>query len=173
MLAVDFLRSSYKTAVQTRLAVSDFHCSWKTLLRRSPLLEIAGKRLVRVFIAGSTLFTLAIWVAHPGVASAEAAGPDFFRVVGVSVDDVLNIRAEPSPRAPKLGEIPPGADCLRNLGCRGGLTYEEFTTLGPDEQDARLRENPRWCRIDYEGINGWVAGRYLGEGSCSRANPEP
>jgi uncharacterized protein YraI len=102
-----------------------------------------------------------------GAALAEADGPDFYRVIDVAADDVLNIRAEPDPGAAKVGEIPPGADCVRNLGCRGGLTLQEFTTLSEAEQAERLRQNPRWCQVEYQGVTGWVAGRYLAEGACA------
>jgi uncharacterized protein YraI len=103
-------------------------------------------------------------------AIADADGPDFYAVTGVAADDVLNIRAEPSPHAPKTGEIPPDGICVRNLGCRGGLTFQQFTELSPSQQAERLREDPRWCKIEYEGITGWVAGRYLKEGSCDPAS---
>jgi len=118
-------------------------------------------------VAASVWVGAAILLSHSAHLRAEADGPDFYQVTGVADDDVLNVRAAPSPHAKKLGAIPPGADCVRNLGCRGGLTFEEFTTLSPAEQAARRRANPRWCRIDYQGVTGWVAGRYLVEGGCS------
>jgi multidrug efflux pump subunit AcrB len=49
-----------------------------------------------------------------------------------------------------------------------GLTFEEFTTLSPAEKERRARENPRWCKVEYEGVTGRVAGRYLTEGDCRR-----
>ena len=97
---------------------------------------------------------------------AEADGPDHYRVTGVVADDLLNIRAEPNPRAEKVGEIPSDGNCIRNLGCRGGLTMDEYSTLSAEQKTRRLRENPRWCKIDYQGVEGWVAGRYLAEGGC-------
>jgi hypothetical protein len=103
-----------------------------------------------------------------GTASATADGPDYYRVTGVAATDVLNIRSEPDPHAPKVGEIPPDGICVRNLGCRGGLSFQEFTELSTAEKEQRLRENPRWCRIEYQGVTGWVAGRFLAEGSCDR-----
>jgi uncharacterized protein YraI len=99
-------------------------------------------------------------------AGAEADGPDFYAVTGVAADDVLNIRAHPDPHAAKLGEIPPNGTCVRNLGCRGGLTFEEFTELSEAQKARRLKENPRWCKIEFKGTTGWVAGRYLMEGTC-------
>lgn len=105
---------------------------------------------------------------HATPAHAEADGPDHFTVSGVAAGDVLNMRAEPSARARKVGAVPPAATCVRNLGCQGGLSYQEFTTLSPAQKQQRLRENPRWCRVEYRGVQGWVAGRYLMEGSCAR-----
>jgi hypothetical protein len=99
---------------------------------------------------------------------ATADGPDFFQVSGVAGNDVLNIRSEADPHATKIGEIPADGTCVRNLGCQGGLTFQEFTELSPAEQKQRIKENPRWCKIEYHGISGWVAGRYLQEGGCSK-----
>ena len=97
---------------------------------------------------------------------AEADGPDFYKVRDVSFNDTLAIRAEPHTDAARLGEIPPDGNCIRNLGCQGGLTLLEFTTLTQEQQARRLLENPRWCRVKYRRITGWVAGRYLAEDSC-------
>jgi SH3-like domain-containing protein len=113
------------------------------------------------------LLVIACLVAQSGQALAEADGPDYYRVVNVAQSDVLNIRAQPTAKARKIGEIPPGADCVRNLGCQGGLTLHEFTTLSEAQKAQRLRDNPRWCQVEYRGTTGWVAGRYLAEGSCS------
>lgn len=110
----------------------------------------------------------ALLVAFASAAHATADGPDHFTVRGVSAGHVLNIRAEPDAKAPRVGAIPATGTCIRNLGCRGGLTLNEFTTLTPEEQARRQRENPRWCRIEYRGTTGWVAGRYLREGECRR-----
>ena len=118
-------------------------------------------------IVAVTAVALTAVALTPGAAGAEADGPDFFRVIGVAADDVLNIRSEPRASGEKLGEIPPGAECVRNLGCQGGLNFEEYTTLTEEEKAARLRANPRWCRVEYEGVVGWAAGRYLAEGSCA------
>jgi hypothetical protein len=98
---------------------------------------------------------------------AEASGPDYWQVQGVADNDVLNIRIDADPHAKKIGEIPPGASCIQNLGCQGGLSFEEFMTLSKKEKVAAEKARPRWCQIEYQGIRGWVAGRYLAEGSCN------
>lgn len=99
-------------------------------------------------------------------AGADADGPDYLRVVGVGDGDRLNIRAQPNARSTKVGEIPPNGKCIANRGCQGGLSFAVYSTLNPSEQAKRLKENPRWCRIEYQGLIGWVAGRYLAEGGC-------
>ena len=101
-----------------------------------------------------------------GAARAEADGPDHYRVTGVAVNDMLHLRAAPNSKAAQVGGIPPGANCVRNLGCRGGLSFRETTTLSPVQQRERLRQHPRWCRVEYRGVTGWAAGRYLAEGGC-------
>lgn len=97
---------------------------------------------------------------------ATADGPDYWQVHSVDSNDVLNIRSEPHWQARKIGEIPPDGQCIKNLRCVGGLTFQEFTTLSDDEKQRISKERPRWCYIEYKGIKGWVAGRYLREGAC-------
>lgn len=109
---------------------------------------------------------ISIFALFAGVlnAQAEADGPDFFRVEGVRAGDVLNIRAAPSATAAKLGGIPPRANGVKNLGCRGGLTFAQWQKAGQAEREAA--QKTRWCRISWQGVEGWVAARYLREGSA-------
>jgi hypothetical protein len=113
-------------------------------------------------------------MAAGGVAQATADGPDHYRVRGVSPGRHLTLRAEPSTASVPLARIPSEATCLRSLGCRGGLSFEEFTTLGEQDKRRRTAENARWCKVDYRGTVGWVAGAYLAEDACSpSATPAP
>lgn len=98
-----------------------------------------------------------------GGARAEADGPDFYRVVGVSADDVLNIRAAPTVRAAIVGTIPAGADGVRNFGSTGGMTLAAFQAATPEERAAARRR--LWRRVGYDRVIGWSAGRYLVEGA--------
>lgn len=97
------------------------------------------------------------------LAYAEADGPDFYAVTGVASDDVLNLRAEPSARSEKIGAIPHNARRLRSLGCQGMPTFAEWEKMTP-QQRARSGKN-HWCRVEFRGTTGWVAGRYLREDS--------
>lgn len=79
----------------------------------------------------------------PAVAGATADGPDFYRVVGVAADDMLNLRRGP------------------------GTGYEVIVGL-PLGREVNLlsREGNGWCLIalrEAPQLQGYVACRYLGE----------
>ena len=112
---------------------------------------------------------LLLLIVTSGTAIADADGPDYYKVKGVASNDVLNIRSKADSNAKKVGEIPPGADCVKNLGCKGGLSMSEFTDLSKEEQAAILKKRPRWCFVEYLGIKGWVSAHFLAEGSCTTA----
>jgi len=116
---------------------------------------------------------IAILIVTASPVFADADGPDFFEVTGVPDDDVLNIRTRPDPTAEIIGQIPPDGSCVRNLGCQGGLTFQEFTELSEEQKAVRLKENPRWCKVRYRDVEGWVAGRYLKEGTCNVSVVDP
>lgn len=135
-------------------------------------MTISATRFARRFLFARHLLVAAmaatpVLLLQPAPAMAEADGPDHFRVTDVAGNDTLNIRSEPNARARKLGEIPPDGNGLRNLGCRGGLSFAEWQKATPAQRRASVRS--RWCRIEYRGVTGWVAGRYLAEGNAPRA----
>ena len=125
-----------------------------------PWRVISKRKAVLVSLAGAML------ALGSSVATAEADGPDFYKVTGIPKGDILNIRVSPDAHAAKVGEIPPEGTCIRNRGCQGGLTFQEYSTLSKSGQVKRLKQNPRWCQVEYQGVTGWVAGRYLAEGGC-------
>lgn len=94
---------------------------------------------------------------------AEASGPDFYRVDGVSPDSGLVLRAAPDRAAPAIGGLPADARGLRNRGCVGGPTLADYTQADVEAR-AALRET-RWCKVAWAGRLGWVAGWYLREGT--------
>ncbi len=116
--------------------------------------------------------TIAIFftaLAMTGTAYATADGPDYYRVTKVDQGDIVNLRAGANAKAEMIIEIPPDSNCILNLGCHGGLTMDEFTTLSKEEQQKRQKKNPRWCKVEFNAIVGWVAGRFLAEGDCNAA----
>lgn len=114
----------------------------------------------------SALLGMILMIAAPAPSLADASGPDFFRVVDVAADDVLNIRAAASASSDKIGSIPHDADGIRNMGCEGGMSYAQWAQASKAEREAASHR--RWCRISYKGVEGWAAGRFLGEGSTPR-----
>ncbi len=85
--------------------------------------------------------------------------PAFWAVTGVGSSDVLHLRDVPSADSKSLARIPSNARGLKHLGCRRNQP--------PMEQWARMTEAARrealtqWCRVEYNGQEGWVAGRFL------------
>jgi hypothetical protein len=108
--------------------------------------------------AGSTqglraLSLLALSTAFAsGPAAATAGGPDHYRVQAVAKGSFLNLRAEPSTASRRIGKIPADAQCLKNLGCR-------------------VERDIRWCKVEFQGATGWVAGAYLAESACKTVQP--
>lgn len=117
----------------------------------------------------SLVFVMSVGVV-PSISFSDASGPDFFRVIDVAANDVLNIRDRASASAQKVGEIPPNTDGIINLGCSGGLTFAEWEEATPEEREASKKQ--RWCQIDYLGTVGWAAARYLAEGSAPEGETE-
>ncbi len=119
----------------------------------------------------------AVLLIAVSLASATADGPDFWQAVETNCDTAMVIHAEPGGQAEPVGAIPPGGTCIRNLGCQGGLSLKDYQALSEAERATRMQENPRWCRIEYNGVVGWVEGRLLREGYCDSVSgdetPDP
>ncbi len=83
-------------------------------------------------------------------------GPDFWEVSGVQAGDALNMRRGPSTKEPVVTRFKNG-DVLRNTGCR-------------------MADGQRWCAVERPedpSVAGWVAGRFLREGSYAGASATP
>jgi hypothetical protein len=91
-------------------------------------------------------------------ASAEEQATRFM-VTGVAPSDVLHVRDVPSADSRSIGTIPPTAHGLPNLGClRKQPNLDDWMRMTAAQRaDAKLL----WCRVEYKGIVGWVAGRFL------------
>lgn len=113
-------------------------------------------------IVGGVVVLVVLLTLSPPAVHAEADGPDWWAVTGVSPDDVLNVRAEASTSSRKIGAIPPDAQGLRNLGCTGVMSFAEWEKA--TEAERERAKHDKWCKIEYRGTTGWVAGRYLMEG---------
>ena len=93
---------------------------------------------------------------------ATADGPDYYRVVDVTANNVLNMRASPNTSGIVIGAIPADAGGIANFGCIGGLTLTEYEAATATERAAARKT--RWCKVGYDRIIGWAAGWFLAEG---------
>jgi hypothetical protein len=114
---------------------------------------------------------LSALLARGEVARAEASGPDTWDVKGVRADDTLNVHERPDARSRSIAGIPSDAKGLRNLGCSGVPTFQQWSRMS--EADRVRSARARWCRIEYAGVRGWVAGRFLAEGGSSTGQSGP
>jgi uncharacterized protein YraI len=97
--------------------------------------------LRRRLLGAILLVSLALLLSAGSAARYEAHAQDgarTYRVVHVDGDDVLNIRTGPYGGARIVGAIPPGGRGVELIG------------------DCRT-----WCPVRYNGVTGWVNGRYL------------
>ncbi len=106
------------------------------------------------------LVVLVCFASGPVFATAD--GPDYYRVVDVTVNNVLNMRASPNTSGAIIGVIPSDADGIANFGCIGGLTLTEYEVATETERAAARKT--RWCKVGYDRTIGWVAGWFLAEG---------
>jgi len=95
----------------------------------------------------------------PSAAQEHAPSPPFWAVTGVHANDVLHLRDVPSAEAKSLAGIPPNAHGLKNLGCRYTQPpLEHWMRMNKAQRELAVTQ---WCRIEYQGKQGWVAARYL------------
>lgn len=113
------------------------------------MFRISSVRIVAV-VAGTLL------CATTAPAQDEAT---LFMVTGVASSDVLHIRDVPSADSRSVGTIPPAAHGLKNLGClRKQPSLDDWMRMTAAQRaDVKIL----WCRVNYKGTTGWVAGRYL------------
>ena len=112
------------------------------------------------------VLTAAVLLARAiaGLCLAEEA-TSYWAVTGVAAGDVLHLRDVPSAESRSLARIPPNARGLKHLGCRRNQPALEVWMRMSTAQ--RQAAQSLWCRVEYRGKQGWVAGRYL------RADPGP
>jgi len=85
--------------------------------------------------------------------------PAFWAVAGVSSSDVLHLRDVPSADSKSLAQIPANARGLKHLGCRRNQPpMDQWARMNAAQRREALTQ---WCRVEYHGQEGWVAGRFL------------
>jgi hypothetical protein len=105
---------------------------------------------------------LAVLAVTPALAQTAAAdGPTFWAVTGVRSDDTLSLRVAPNADSRRIARIPFNARGLKSYGCPSHVTFEQWKRMTQPQRDRAARS--RWCEVEYKGMKGWVAGRFLKE----------
>jgi hypothetical protein len=104
---------------------------------------------------------LLLLVAAPAPAQTAADNPTYWAVTGVPYYDSLNLRVAPDADSKRIAKIPFNARGLKNYGCPNHVTFEQWKRMTQAQKDWAARS--RWCQIEYNGMRGWVAGRFLKE----------
>jgi uncharacterized protein YraI len=114
------------------------------------------------FWAG-TICLLAMLAATPALAQTTVIsdGPSTWAVTDVRSDDTLNLRVGPNADSKRIAKIPHNARGLKNYGCPNHVTFEQWKRMSKVQKDRAARS--RWCEVEYKGMKGWVAGRFLKE----------
>jgi hypothetical protein len=105
--------------------------------------------------------TLLLLVATSALAQMAPGGPAYWAVTGVASYDSLNLRMAPNGDAKRIAKIPFNARGLKNYGCPNYVTFEQWKRMTQAQKDTAARV--RWCQVEYNGMKGWVAGRFLKE----------
>jgi len=109
-------------------------------------------------VAGAALIAVMGAAAWAGDAKTPEP-PAFWAVTGVPADDVLHMRDVPHGDSKILADIPPKAHGLKHLGCmKPQPSLDRWIEMTNDE---RANAKLEWCRVEYRGRQGWVAGRFL------------
>ena len=104
---------------------------------------------------------LLLLVATSAPAQTAADTPPYWAVTGVPAYDSLNLRVAPDADSKRIAKIPFNARGLKNHGCPNNVTFEQWKRMTQAQKDWAART--RWCQIEYNGMRGWVAGRFLKE----------
>lgn len=116
----------------------------------------------RSLVFSLLLFSVALLGGWLDLVSAEADGPDYWAVKGVSQDDHLNLRKGPSIKFSVIAQIPSEFTHLENLGCSPAFMITDWERFSEYERDVAV--SLRWCRVRFHDHVGWVKGSYLQEG---------
>jgi hypothetical protein len=99
--------------------------------------------------------------AMPALAQSAADAPEYWAVTGVPSYDSLNLRVAPDADSRRIAKIPFNARGIKNHGCPNHVTFEQWKRMTQGQKDRAARS--RWCEVEYMGMKGWVAGRFLRE----------
>jgi heat shock protein HslJ len=122
----------------------------------------SDRRAIRLTCLSIRLIGVGLLLAIGKGAHALADGPDYLQVRSQADSAELVLRVRPSPDSTKLARIPGAADGLRSFGCKGGMSYEQWSRSTAEARAQAAAD--RWCLVGYRRVIGWLPGRVLAEG---------
>lgn len=108
----------------------------------------------------------AIFVAS-SLATPAAQANTFvsWEVANVDWDDVLNVRAWPSPQSAIRAGYPNGTALMMTGRCMNGVSLKDISAMALADQVEKVRFT--WCEVWHDPADtgnwepGWVYGRYI------------
>lgn len=95
-------------------------------------------------------------------AFAEASGPDFYQIkADLAAGKTIPIYRDHSLNSEVVSDNVPRATQLKNLGCWGTPDFQTWSSM--DEPARAKAKDNAWCKVSYEGYEGWVKNIYLAE----------
>ena len=84
-----------------------------------------------------------------------------WRTHNLPAGETLNVRSGPGTNGRVVGELPFGARGILVMdgGCRPGPDNIAFEAMGPTERARAVSRS--WCDVEWNGLRGWVYGKYL------------
>ena len=107
-------------------------------------------------VAATTLALLTV-TAH---AEIDGHGPDAWRVIGISANDVLNARMGPGTNYPVIETFAHNERGLQQITCVPYYTLAHYEAMS----EAQIKAlPPRWCLMRTQSMSkaGWVAQRHI------------
>lgn len=119
--------------------------------------------MFRMNIVKKLMFFLTFYFLYLPTVNAMADGPDFFR----SKEGLLKIEVyeRPDSRTKLIQTLDAPITGIRNLGCEGGPSFNEWSKLNNAEKEQAKKDI--WCKISYKSTNGWVQNLSLSEDNSS------
>jgi len=100
----------------------------------------------------------------------EGIRPVSFRVQLVKACEVLMLSEAPKRKAKRLVTHFSSGSCVQNFGCMREVTQKELDAMSEIKRAHMAWKYPVWCKVDADGVQGWVRRQFLSEDSCKENN---
>lgn len=108
------------------------------------------------------IFILLLFIAPQS--HSEADGPDFW---AINSKNAVKMYDTSGKKAKQIATIPSDTFGLKNYGCVGIYSYEEFIKL--QDKNKKIRKKKYRCKVQYKGTIGWIDGAKLKENASKKS----